>query len=151
MKCDYCGKEAEKGHLIFGQGFACSTSCGDQMSAARQAFNDELAAEELCEMPEMLDTADFERWALKFAIHFIRKLSDGERKKLARNNPMLLVPEELALDFKERILRHVHRAYVSETNNRGHARLFCGGSYMFRKPVPAEHIVEACRQADLIA
>lgn len=151
MKCDNCGKEAESGHIIMGQGFSCSEKCSEIMQAERKAFHDELAAEELSEMPEKLDTSDFERWTLKFAVQWIASLDAKARKKIASNNPMYLVPEQLALEFKERILRHIKPAYFSEINYKGHQTLFCGGEYMFRQPVPQEHIAEACRKAELIS
>lgn len=150
MKCDICNTEAENGSMIFGQGFACSKDCAQIARGRRKAIHDELSAEPIGQMPEVLETADFERWALKFAVIWLRGLSKADRKKLGGNNPMMLIPEELALDFKDRIIRHLHPAYISEVETRGHARLFHGGTYCFRQAVPAEKIVEAARKADLI-
>jgi len=133
-----------------GQGFACSEDCQQIANGRRKAFIDELKAEPINTMPEQLETHDFERWSLKFAVHFLDGLSDGDRKRLARSNPIFLSPEHLALDFKERIISHLHKAYVSDVEHRGHDRMFSSGTYCFRQPVPAEKIIEACRKAQLI-
>jgi hypothetical protein len=150
MKCDICSGESEKGFMIFGQGFVCSEDCSQIAQSRRKAWHDELLAEALNEMPESLSTGAFERWSLKFALHFLKSLSEADRAKIGKSNPMLLIPEQLALDFKERILRQIHPAYISEIEYKGHSRLFCGGEYCFRQNVPAEKIVEACRKAELI-
>lgn len=100
--------------------------------------------------PVDLETHDFERWSLKFAVKWLRSLSESDRKKIASGNPLMLAPEELALDFKERILRHLHPAYHSDVEHRGHARMFSGGTYCLRQPVPKEKIIEAAQKAELI-
>jgi len=151
MKCDICGSEASSGSLIFGQGFSCSKDCNQIAHGRRDAYHAKLAAEPLGEMPDQLETGDFEKWSLKFAIIWIKSLKEKDRKKLAKNNPMMLIPEELALEFKERIIRHLHRAYVSEVEHRGHARMFSGGTYCFRQPVPCGEILKAARAAQLIS
>lgn len=108
---------------------------------------DELLAEPVGQMPDALDTHDFERWSLKFAAHFLKGLSPKDKKRLPA---ILQSPEHLALHFKERIIAHLHKSYVSETENRGHARMFSSATYCFRQPVPATAIVDACRKAQLI-
>lgn len=136
--------------MVWGQGFVCSEDCGQIAQSRRQAVHDELLAEPLGQMPEALSTGDFERWAFKLALHFLKSLSEKDRAKITKANPIFLVPEELSLDFKERILRHLHSAYVSEIEYKGHSRMFCNGEYCFRQAVPAEKIIEACRKAELL-
>jgi hypothetical protein len=118
--------------------------------AVYRSVYEELKAEELEIMPDELNTGDFGRWTLKFSIHFIGNLPKQAKAKLKRNNPLMLIPEQLALEFKERILRHIKPCYVSEVEARGHERLFHGGTYCFRQAVPRAHLIEALRKADLI-
>lgn len=120
------------------------------MTGRIKAHYAELLAEPLQEMPDALDTAAFERWALKLTLHFLEGLNAQQKAKIRKNNPLFLLPDQLALDFKDRILKHLHKAYVSETEARGYERMFHGGTYCFRQPVPAEKIIEACQKADLI-
>lgn len=148
MKCEICNAPASQG--LLGLGFYCSAAHKAELLDQQKAVFDELRAEPVNEMPEQFDTHDFERWALKFAIHFLDGLSEQDQAFLAERNPMMLQPDQLALDFKDRIICHLHKAYVSETRARGHERLFHGGAYCFRQPVPAEKIIEAARKAQLI-
>lgn len=147
MKCNHCKKEASSGSIIPGYGFACSDECFEALNTERKTFHGELAEERIDAIPDSFDVPSFERFVLKISVHFLRALSDVEKEHL---NPMFLIPEELALDLKDRILRHIKPAYVSECEVRGHARMFYGGNYMFRRPVPAKHVIEACRAAELI-
>jgi len=133
---------------MFGIGPVCSDDCGQIGQGKRATYHKELLSEPSGQMPEKLETGDFERWSLKLALHFLNGLSSKERKRL---NPLLLIPEELSLEFKERILRHIKPCYVSEIEYKGHQRMFSSGEYCFRQPVPCEHIVEAARSAQLIA
>ena len=152
MKCNICEREADKDSLIFGQAlFVCSEDCYQIALARQKKYHDELDAEEYSKMPDKLETHDFERWSLKFAVKWLRSLSAADRKKFGNDNPIMLMPEELALEFKERILRHLHPAYHSEVEYRGHDRLFSGGTYCLRQPVPKEKIIEAAQKANLIA
>lgn len=150
MKCHICGTESNGGSLVWGIGFCCSEDCAQIAQGRRKAFHDELLAEPLSKMPETLETHDFERWALKLALHCLKTLSDDERKRIADANPIFLVPEEFSLDLKDRILRHIPKCYVSETRARGHERLFHGGTYCFRQPVPYDVIVKASKKAEII-
>lgn len=149
IKCTVCDTESEKG-FIHSNGISCSEDCSQILQGRLKAIHDELRAEPMEEMPDKLDTADFERFTLKFSIHFLNQLKPKDRKKLQRNNPLMLIPEQFALEVKDQILRHIHPAYVSETQARGHERLFHGGTYCFRQPVPCDHVVEAMKKARLI-
>lgn len=150
MKCQICGSEASSGTIIQGEGFCCSKDC-EQIAVGRvKASNDELLAEPLEQMPDSLETHDFERWAHKLALHYIRAMTDRDRAKLKKNNPMMLNPTFLSLELKDKIIRHIHKAYVSETETRGHARMFHSGTYCFRQPVPKEVIEKACQKAGIL-
>lgn len=148
MNCEICNAPASQG--LLGLGFYCSDAHKAELLAQQKAQFDELRAESVNEMPEQFETEDFERWTLKFAVHFLDGLSEQNRAFLRKNNPMMLQADQLALEFKDRIICHLHKAYVSETRARGHERMFHGGTYCFRQPVPAEKIVEAARKAQLI-
>lgn len=150
MKCDICGKKSDKGTLIMGEGFCCSPPCAEKATERRKKFHAELLAEELTKMPGKVDVPEFERWSLKLAIQMLRGMSEATRAKLREGAPFMLVPEQLALDLKERILRHIHKAYVSEVRAKGHERLFHGGTYCFRQPVPSKHILEAAVKAEIL-
>lgn len=149
MKCDVCNAEVSKGFL-HSNGNSCSEDCSQILQGRRKAILDELRAEPIGQMPDKLDTMDFERFTLKFSVHFLDALKPKDRNKLKRNNPMMLLPEQFALEVKDQILRHIKPCYVSETEARGHERMFHGGSYCFRQPVPSEHVVDAMRKANLI-
>ncbi len=133
---------------MFGVGPICSDDCGQIAKCRRDSYHNELLKEPAGQMPNNLSTGDFERWSLKFALHFLNGLSKREKAKL---NPLLTIPEELALEFKERILRHIKPCYVSEIEYKGHQRMFASGEYCFRQEVPCEHVIEAARKAQLIA
>lgn len=152
MQCVICdGKTAENGswHGYEGIGWVCSEDCAQIGQGRRKAFHDELRAEPLGQLPEELTTGDFERWALKLSLHF---LADTDRAaQIIEACPFMGVPEQLALDLKDRILRHIKPCYVSEVEARGHERLLHGGTYCFRQPVPATHILEAAEKAKVIA
>lgn len=150
MKCDICGKKADKGTLIMGEGFCCSAPCVEKATERRKKFHAELLSEDLMKMPKKVDVPEFERWTLKLAIQMLRGMNEATRAKLREGAPMMLVPETLCMDLKERIIRHVHKAYVSEVEARGHERLFHGGTYCFRQPVPSKHILEAAVNAELL-
>lgn len=137
--------------MVWGMGFCCSEDCSQIAQGRRKAFHGELEAENLGELPDKLETADFERWALKLAIHCLKTLTEDQRRKIADANPMYLIPEQFALDLKDKILRHIPACYVSEVEARGHERIFHGGTYCFRQAVPSEVIVKACKQAQILA
>jgi hypothetical protein len=149
MKCDICESTIKEGFITAG-GNVCSEDCRQIIAGRIKAYHDELHKEPLGQMPDNFSTGDFERWTLKFAVHWLRGLSDEERAEVKRKNPLLLVPDQLALDFKERIISRLPSRYVSSVENRGHSRLFSGGTYCFRQVVPAQAIIEAARRAQLI-
>jgi len=150
MKCSVCEAEHDQG-FIHSNGLSCSQDCSQILQGRLEAYRNELRAEPLAQMPDALDTGDFERFTLKFSLQFLDALKPKDRTKLKRNNPIMLIPERFALEVKDRILQHIKPCYVSEVESRGHERMFHGGTYCFRQPVPAEHIIEAMRKAELIA
>jgi hypothetical protein len=150
MKCKICNADAENGLLILGEGFVCSEDCAQISQARHEKYLNELDSEELLDMPDQFETKDFERWCLKCAMNWLRNLSAKDRKFLGKSNPMLLLPGQLALYFKEQILQNLHPAYHSEINHHGHDRFFSRGTYCLRQPVPKAKIIEAAQKADLL-
>lgn len=150
MKCEICEQEASAGNLIFGLGFVCSEDCAQIAHGRVKHYHDELRAEPLETMPEQFETGDFERWALKLALHCIETMDKRTKTKISQNNPMMLIPENLSLELKDQILNHIPRCYVSEVEARGHERIFHGGTYCFRQPVPKATIYEACKKAQIL-
>jgi hypothetical protein len=150
MKCIICDCETEKIRIIFGQGLVCSDACAQTASARRDRYYEELNAEDLAEMPDKLETSDLERWILKYAIKRLHCICDEERKQLENEAPMLLMPEQFAMICKEQVLQNLHPAYHSEVKHYGVDRLFSGGTYCLRQPVPKAKILEAAQKAELI-
>lgn len=150
MKCDVCGQEASSGSLMFGFGFTCSEDCSQIAHGRVKSYHEELTAEPLGQMPDNMETADFERWALKLALHMVKGMDEKIRQKIQANNPMMLVPENLSLELKDQIIRQIPKCYVSEVEARGHERIFHGGTYCFRQPVPKDVIYKACQKAQVL-
>lgn len=146
MKCDICGNEVSNGFLVYGSGFTCE-GCSDTANEKRKQHHADLLAEPIGEMPDHFETADFERFFLKFAVHWINQLPDSDRGKL---NPIFLVPEELANKFKDEVLAHLGK-YTSTFEARGHERLFHGGTYRIFKPIPCKDVHKAMKKAKLLA
>jgi hypothetical protein len=148
--CDVCNKETNTGHGIPGTGMACSPKCAKVLQKKRLAFHEKLLSEELGECPDKLDVPAFERFALKFALQFLRGISDKDRKRLMKNCPLVLMPEEMALEVKEKVLRHIPLYYVSSMEARGHERLFHSGTYGFKCKVPQKVVMDAFFKAELL-
>lgn len=147
MKCDICGTETNSATVVFLVGYACSEDCAQIAQGRRKARHDELAAEPLALMPDALTTHDFERWALKLAVHIIRGLPEDKRHEIEDANPIMLTPEVLSLDLKDQILRYVPRAYYSEAKT---PRGIADAEFMFRQPVPRAVITLAAQKAGII-
>jgi len=66
---------------------------------------------------------------------------------VAKTNPVALVPEDLALEIKERVLQFVPLYYVSSMDAKGHERIFYGGTFEFKCKVPKKVILNALVKA----
>jgi hypothetical protein len=84
------------------------------------------------------------------AIHLLAGIGPTVRQMYQQRMPSLLNPLEMALELKERILLCLPAEYVMLQPASGLARLFRGGTYSFRQPVPAALVVDALRQARLL-
>jgi hypothetical protein len=151
MNCAVCEKKnLTSATVLPDYGAACSEKCYKVLKTKREAYLDELRAETLGVIPEELDVRAFERFVLKFALHFLRDLNPKSKAKLKRSCPMILIPEELALEFKDRLLKHIPLFYVSSLDATGHERMFHGGVYQFKCAVPSKVVIEAFKKAELI-
>lgn len=149
MKCDVCNQESDKGFLC-PNGTACSEDCAQILKGRLNHEYEKLRAEPITEMPEAFSVGDFERWTLKVSLHILEGCSKAQRAKLQKNNPMMLMPDQLALELKDKILQHIPNQYISSERVHGHMRMFYGATYMFRQPVPAELVIKAARAAEVI-
>ena len=150
MKCELCDREVDSIFIVWGFGVVCSKACSRKARRRVKDDQQKLLEEAWDDMPEQLETADFERWTLKFAVHFLDALGESEREQFRENSPMLLVPDQFALAVKKAILEKLHPSYVSSVEHYGVERLFTAGTYCFRQPVPREIILEAAKQVELI-
>lgn len=149
MKCSTCGKAITSGRGYPGVGIACSAKCFKALKAEIKKRDDELLAEDLT-VPEELDGPGFERFVLKFTLHLLRDLPPKSRANLKRVCPLLLIPEQMALEIKEKVLRHLPLYYVSSIEAEGFESWECKGRYQFKCKVPAKVMVNAFEKADLI-
>lgn len=149
MKCEVCNQETNKGFMC-SNGIACSEDCAQILHGRLDCEYAKLKAEPITEMPEAFTVGDFERWTLKVSLHILEGCTKATRKKLSNNNPMMLVPDQLALEIKDRILKHIPHQYVSSAEVKGHMRMFYGGEYMFRQPIPRGIVVAAAKEAQVI-
>jgi hypothetical protein len=111
---------------------------------------DELRHEELRAVPEALTVPDFERLALKLAVHILAAMSPQTRSRYERQAPELLDPLELAAELKARILPQLPAGYAVLEEAVGHQRLFFDGTYSFLQPVPAPVVLEAMERAKVL-
>lgn len=148
MNCDICGKEANTAFMH--GGVYCNEKHAKMLMARRTALHDQLLAEPDFSLPETLDLPAFERFSLKVALKSLRTLCDKHRAKIEKMMPMLLIPEEMALKVKEEILQHIPSEYVELYEARGHERLFHGGTFSFKKDIPAQVIIDALAQTSFV-
>lgn len=110
----------------------------------------ELLGEEMMTMPPFLDVDAFERFMLKFSLHYLANLSAEHLGHMKRLKPILLRPRMMALYMKDKVTALIPLYYISSMDAEGHDALFHGGTYEFKKPVPFEVVVEAMRKAGFI-
>lgn len=153
MKCVQCKQEIKgRANIVIGIGSVCSQDCCQIAQGHRKKYHAELLAEPLDKMPEALTTQEFCRFMEKFAVHYLRTLDEQGMAALVDANPVLQIPEILAQEFNDKVLNFINKKYVSSAkfDGRDIRSFMADGVFCFRQPVPAEHIVEALRKADLI-
>ena len=144
-KCRVCGATTSKALLYIGA--YRNDSHKKKLQAQHEKKINDLRNESPFDMPTKFQVPDFEHFMLRLSVHFLDH--HGEHV-LANINRMLLIPEQLALSFKEMVLRHIPHEYVGEEPYRDWDRLFAGGQYWFKKPVPRKVVVDALEKSGVI-
>jgi hypothetical protein len=145
MKCAICGKDCNE--VVLHLGPVCGEERRQELLARHRRLLQELAGEKLRALPDPVFLPDFERFALKLAVHLLAGLSQDLVQRYRQEAPWLLNPLEVALEIKERILRLLPAEYVTLEDARGPLRLFFRGTYSFKGPVPARVVLEASVRA----
>jgi Glu-tRNA(Gln) amidotransferase subunit E-like FAD-binding protein len=153
MKCDLCKRKVSSLNGVPSVGMACKR-CVKKAVAKRKRLHGTLRKESLGKMPKALNARQFDRYALKLAIHTLDALPEKDRAKLRERMPLALIPEEAALDIKERILNAVigeyRERYIVMKETKGRARWASSGTYQFKEDIPAAVLLSACKKADLV-
>jgi hypothetical protein len=146
-QCSHCGNAVGEHSYLSFHGHFCSDSCSAAASAKRNALHVALLGEPLPEMPEQLSVADFERFALKLALHTIRDdTSVSSSPDPARR--ILSIPEVMALAIKERIILKLPDGFV--ISERSRALLGPDYTYDFNRAVPRSLVMKASQEAGVI-
>lgn len=148
MKCDACHKDATDFN-----GGPWGVVCKACLPRARDQYLDRIASlrmENMLEAPDELDLEDFERFTLKVAVHCLDALSDDSKKSIQKENPMILVPDLLALEFKGRVLKWLGDELVVTHEAKGHEKLFHDGTYRFRYKIPKDKVFAAFIKAGIL-
>lgn len=148
MICGICLVKTEQA-AVTSYGIVCPV-CLPGVNGREEALYKELLMEEALGMPEALDVDAFERFMLKFALHYLAGLSAEHTGHLRQSRPILLRPRMMALFMKEKVIARIPLLYVSSMNAEGRDRLFHGGTYEFKKAVPDVAIYEAIQKAGFI-
>lgn len=142
MKCDMCNEEVHEGSFGTVAGFICKKpECQEKAKVQRKAF-----FKRAWNPTEIKTAVDLNESMTLFADKYIKALKKGNRlayEQIRKNNPIMLFPEQLQLDFTEKILAKLPRDYFTEERSRGHMRMFQGGTFELVKPIPAEVLTDA--------
>jgi hypothetical protein len=139
--CDKCKKKFSIIHQTY-YGDFCN-ECVKGSDDRGRKLHAELLEEPVLSMPPFLDLEAFERLMLKFTLHYLRSMPDGERQRLRGTLPVLLQPAKMVLHLKDLVVDQMPLNYVSSMNAEGHERMFHGATYQFKRLVPDTVIVEA--------
>lgn len=134
---------------VTGYGIICP-KCLPGLSDREEALYLELTLEDPMSMPPFLDVDAFERFILKFSLHYLVKLPLKHLRHLRQSRPILLRPRMMALYLKEKVTDLLPLYYVSSMNAEGKDALFHGGTYEFKKAVPDSVVLEALRKTGFI-
>jgi len=148
MKCAIFGTDCHEAYLNLGD--FCGEEHRLEVLRRHHAYLEELRQEEPLRMPGAFSVPDFDRFSMKLAVFLLDRISAEVRELFRQKAPSLLEPVAMALELKERILRQLPDSHVELEEAVGFARLFRGGTYRFRQPVPAALVVEAIRKAQLL-
>jgi len=145
--CDGCKLKFDLIHQTY-YGDFCRECINGSDDRGRKLF-DELLAEPVMSMPPLMKLEDFERMMLKFTLHYLRSMPDGEKQRLRGTLPMLLQPMKMVLHLKDLVVDQMPLNYVSSMNAEGRDRLFHGATYQFKRLVPDTVIIKALVDAGI--
>lgn len=148
MICGVCLKKFDDG-MLTEFGLACA-NCLPGLRESEGKLYKELLLEEMMEMPAFLDVNAFERFVLKFSLHYIMKLGPEHIQHLRARSPILLRPRMMALWIKEKLTNLMPMYYVSSMDAEGRDKLFHSGTYEFKKAVPSEIVLDALKRTGLV-
>jgi len=148
MKCAICGQDCNQALVHLG-GY-CSPEHKQQLLDKYRAHLKELREEPVLLMPETFTRADFERFTLKLAVHFLHRLSPLMLQRFRKQAPQMLSPLEMSLELKDLILHQLPDTHVSLQNATGLQWFLFAGTYCFKQPVPAQLIKQALVAAHII-
>ena len=148
MQCAICGKPCNQAFLRLG-GY-CGEEHRDQLLKRHRQQLDVLRKEDVRAMPEILAVPDFERLALKLAVHLLDRMNPEVRKLYRAIAPSLLDPLEMAAELKGLILAQLPASHVTLTEATGLQRFFVEGTYSFQQLVPARLVLEALQKTSAL-
>jgi hypothetical protein len=100
------------------------------------------------QVPSHFDEAAFHQFALHLAGQAVGEAKDATKDRV---DPIYLVPENLALLLKERVLEHLPQQYVEVTAYKGYHRFRASGRHRFLRPIPRDVMLDAVRKTGLIS
>jgi hypothetical protein len=148
MKCAICGRPCREALLRLGP--YCCDEHRRQLVQRHRRLLDELRREDLRALPDLLTPPEFERLALKFAVHLLAVMTPRLRQSYRAHVPALLDPLVMAQELKARILRHLPASHVRLTEARGLLSFFYDGTYTLLQPIPAPLMRAALVKARLL-
>lgn len=149
MKCNICGEEVTTGSFGTMVGFVCKNPECEKKAAKKRKdfFAREWKAKDITGGGELNENLTL------FAYHWLKEVKKHypeSYSKIRLNNPMMTIPEELMLDFTEKVINGLPPGYTESENARGHERLFHGGTFKIVKTIPKAVYVAAIIKAGLI-
>lgn len=157
MKCDLCERDVERGILSDYAGFVCD-DCRDEARAIREAALDDAREFDFDAIPEVVGAKVFEEFALAYSVLVLD--DDKSRAEIAEVNPLLAVPEELALFWKEKLLVEIRKTLVATGESpddfvrmeraKGYDRVAQAGFYEFVEPIPADVLYKSAESLGMI-
>jgi hypothetical protein len=141
MICDECRKKLSILNMTFFGDFC--NECLPGSDARGRKLHQELLEEAPLSMPPMLKLDDFERFMLKFVLHYLKTMPEAERQRLRATVPALLHPMKMLLHLKDLVIEKLPLNYVSSMDAEGREKMFHGGTYQFKRLVPDTVVIKA--------
>jgi hypothetical protein len=147
MICEICLSKVKKVSAT-AYGIACR-NCLPGLPEREERLYAELLGEGALSIPPFLDIHSFERFVLKFSLHYLASLCPDHVKRLLKSNPRMLVPRVMANWLKDKILKRIPLMYVSMMEAEEKDKELYAGVYQFKRPVPYQIILDAIEKLSL--